>query len=404
MRGIAAAAALVGGLGGLGGCLKSPGYTYCPETGAECPASLLCLPAPIYCGTSDQQQQLLQCDDKPDLTLCSTDAIPSGVCLSQSCTACTPDYGTCPVSGWQPMSQMIGTTPSTIWVTSATDAYMAGNGPTIAHYDGLSWTQDATYAAMFPSALPLRLWVSPDGALYVIDNSGSANTLERYANGSWSTVSPGGIGLDAIWGTSANDIIVGGFRELLRYNGSTWTSVGPLSMDLSATAEFTAVWYSGDQIVAVGGGGLFWQYDGATWTDVGTPLPVPYNTASWSAVWGTSPSDVFAVSASNGSPLSTIAVHYNETTGWTPLSTPNGLTLDLVAVTGVGPSDAYVVGNSKGGTATGVILHCDAQACTSVDELDSVKLAGVSSAASATDTMAVAQAAAAAEVFRSTDM
>ncbi|HTR50568.1 MAG TPA: hypothetical protein VMJ10_07670 [Kofleriaceae bacterium] len=403
MRGIAAATALVGGLGlagGLGGCLKRVDVIECPGTHALCPLSQpVCLPEPYYCGDADMQQALSVCSGQPQLTLCSTDAIPSGVCYPDQCITCTADYGTCPVSGWQQMTQSVGKDPQAVWITSATDAFVAEGKATIAHYDGLSWT-DTT----FPGSTPTKLWRSPNGTLFVLDNDGSDN-VEVYSGGSWRQPIMTKLSfVSGLWGTSSNEILVGGTGYVLSFDLSG-NSTDMHAPDMGA--EYSVVWASDDVIIAAGVA-LLWQSVSGVWSDVGSSLKLSlgslYGLAGWIAVGGSSSNDIFAVAtASNGN---TIAVHYDGSS-WTALTVPSDATMgavNLLGVTSVGPANAIVVGNLAANSSAGVILQCNAQTCNPVYQ-PSVALSAVSAVASPIDVMALGKAVDGTTlVFRTTSM
>jgi hypothetical protein len=143
------------------------------------------------------------------------------------------------------------------------------------------------------------VWGSGRDNVWVVGNSG---LLRRFNGLDWSSpASPlGGGHLLAVWGTASNNVYLAGSTSIVRYNGSSWTTV---------------------------------------WTGAHNP----------SDLWGSGSDDVYAL-AYNGPGQRNVLLHYNGTAPWTEVTLPQGLPI-LFGLTGAGSSDVFLVG------AAGQILH-----------------------------------------------
>jgi len=160
----------------------------------------------------------------------------------------------------------------------ADDLWVVGNGGTIIHWDGSTWSE-------VESSTTEDLWgvwgASPDD-LWAVGGSGfpeATATLLRYDGASWSTVElpplerPGVKALFKVWGTGPSDVFIVGQRgTLLRWDGSA------LREELVGTSDdLISVWGTGPDRVAVVGGrsnGVISTWDGTEWrTESLSPLP-----------------------------------------------------------------------------------------------------------------------------------
>ncbi len=158
------------------------------------------------------------------------------------------------------------------------DITAVGNDGTIAHWDGSSWTLQATPTTEVLwgvwGASPSDLWAVGGAA-----RDGAKATLLHYDGSAWTEVEPPVLqrpnvfAFFKVWGTSASNVYVVGQRGVvLHYDGSVWTEelVG-------ASQDLIAVWGTGpDNIVAVGGraNGIVSIFDGTDWrTESLAPTP-----------------------------------------------------------------------------------------------------------------------------------
>ncbi|NLH48382.1 MAG: hypothetical protein GX444_07240 [Myxococcales bacterium] len=174
----------------------------------------------------------------------------------------------------------------------------------------------------------------------------------RYDNPAWTELTDQQYGgLNGVGGSSPTDVYAVGSdcadmvrpNRILHYDGST---VEEISKSLTIT-DLKAVWGSSADDVYVGGGmyfieesgGVILHFDGTHWSVVQRP-------DGWVlSIWGTSPSDVYALATANGSEI----LHYDGNTWSTMASSPE---LSLQALWGTSSSDIFAVG-------THVILHYD---------------------------------------------
>lgn len=148
-----------------------------------------------------------------------------------------------------------------IWGASATDVWMlVDNSATN------PWEKGTTLHGTGPSAEALR-WTAID--------------------------SRSAVGLDAIWGSGANDVWAVGELGTIRRVGAgdaRWEIVAS-----PTTARLRSVWGSGPKDVwAVGQAGTILHYDGASWTPSVAAFPVGPKPELY-GVWGTGPDDVWIV-------------------------------------------------------------------------------------------------------------
>jgi hypothetical protein len=253
---------------------------------------------------------------------------------------------------------------------AAGHVWKVGASGRFARYRGTTWV------AIASSAPTPRAW-GVDGQ-HVF-----GSTCSNFTGGtSWGPTACGGLG-NAVWGSSASDVIVvGAGGNFWHYDGSAWTgastgsaqtlnavwgdawndyyAVGQQGTMLHYTgtwarpanapvtsSDYTAVWGSDATHVFALASGAAWRYDGTQWTSD----PTFPSTVVPTAIWGTSPSNVWAVG--NGGEI----VHYNGS-AWAPV--PSGTTSDLSGVSGTATNDVFAAG--VGGT----VLHFDGKSWSPV--------------------------------------
>lgn len=209
------------------------------------------------------------------------------------------------------------------------------------------------------------IWGSSGDNIFVV---GEAGTILHYNGKSWSVMDSGTtVGLEAVWGSSPNDVFaVGGI--ILHYDGHQWstvnTSVPPLNAIWgSSSSNIFAVGYSNDKINA----GSILHYDGKTWDNLNRDFEFTLR-----SIWGDSASDVFAV----GDKAS--IEHYDgkvwHSMDLSPfISTQSGTNIQFNGVWGTSPTDLYIVGNSfSEGTFSEnfFLLHYDGQYWTHMPGVD----------------------------------
>ena len=163
-------------------------------------------------------------------------------------------------SAWSIMASGTARPLYNIWGRSSTDVFAVGGKGTILHYDGSYWSS-------MPSGTNhdiLGIWGSSGSDVFAVGWTNSEVILPPYYsilhyNGSFWEIMKSGIGLcHSVWGISGSDVFAAG-GENLRYDGSTWSSIGD--------GIFLGVWaYSVNDVFFVGDYGKIKHYGGSPTT------------------------------------------------------------------------------------------------------------------------------------------
>lgn len=266
-----------------------------------------------------------------------------------------------------------------VWGSSKSDVWAVGSGGTIIHYDGTTWKQTPTGV----QNTFLGVWGSGPNDVYAVSSSQVIMHSTGFASGaaSWKLVPTdnepyNSVFLRAVWGSSANDVRVGGrafdlddpdsdndtgdqfVRRTTADGGIAWR---PLLGSHTVTSIWGSsaddVWMTADNSVYVSyergkilhgtpadagagkdAGPLF---DRLTWTPVDSQ-----SSLTLESVWGSSANDVWAVGG-----LGTIRHFVTGDLRWQEVVSPTKE--DLRSVWGSGPKDIWAVGDN------GTILHYD---------------------------------------------
>jgi hypothetical protein len=180
-----------------------------------------------------------------------------------------------------------------VWGRTADDVYIGGSCGRIAHFDGDKWTPNIieTGDSIY------RIWGVPGGSTYAVagrtynasktglePGGPTVGTIFRNTNKTWdisyeyiieeryeNVSGAGDYGLMDIWGTSDNFIFAVGGKDIFHFNGSSWSveSTGPCEQN-------RAIWGSSADDIYVGGipfrqldipGSCdALHYDGTNWT------------------------------------------------------------------------------------------------------------------------------------------
>jgi hypothetical protein len=333
MRWIVAA----GLLGTLVGCLGSK--TVQCANGVVCPEGLACAEPPAYCSVPIVPADADACGSMPELTPCGS-GTGAGLCRSGTCTMCTPEQIDCPYDGWTQMLSPVNSNLLAIAVTSERDILAAGDGGTVLHYDGMSWTEVHGISA------PVEAIASSPTVQLLLTN---AKTAYRYAGGALTAVAlpPQNVDLAGAWADAANHVVCAGSSGLVTVfdgNTNTWS---PTTTSGSMGAALAAVWgRASNDVYAVGNGGAVQHFDGAWPPAINVPTP----NVILEGIWGTN-TQLFAVGHGTAAAPGA-AIISGVTAPWTRATLP-GLdhpTDDLRGVWGRG-TDVFVVGTA------GTILH-----------------------------------------------
>lgn len=151
--------------------------------------------------------------------------------------------------------------------TSPTDVYLVGDGSTILHGSGTTWTA-MTSPAQSGSRLN-AIWAIAPGDVYI---AGSGNQVMHSSGGGWVTqTAVGTTELRGIWGVAGHIWAVGSGGTILKSTGNaTWTpetSGTPNELRAVFGTSATDVWVVGD------GGVVLHSNGGGTWTAAADGVP-----------------------------------------------------------------------------------------------------------------------------------
>jgi cysteine-rich repeat protein len=233
---------------------------------------------------------------------------------------------------------------SAVWGSAPDDVFAVGGGK-ILHYDGSTWTSQAVPV---PAQGYTAVWGTGATNVYALGDK----RLDHYDGTSWSaSYTPPFQGL-ALWGSSPNDIWIGGGNDsaavfLAHWNGSAWI------VDTSQPAAVVGLWGTGsndvyalwDQDQSGNGSNVFlFHYGGATWQPVtGTSSMMLADAFRTSLIYGTSATDVFAFDPSQSSAPGPV-MHRRIGTGWTTVACCDEIQQGANGLGGVA-GDILLVGN-----------------------------------------------------------
>lgn len=293
---------------------------------------------------------------------------------------CVAEVVPCEQVEWCSVSTNVGALCelATVWGTSSNDVWAAGSTGTIVHWDGAAWTA-------IPSGVQntfYGLWGSGPHDVWAISSTDVVLHANGLVNGaaSWEHISlrqpfGGPTILRAVWGSSANDIRIGGrdyqliVPELQFFGTGNQFVRGDASdggasfRPIPGSAAITSIWGSSADDVwmtadnsthvsyergttlhgtrADAGDGSDPLQDSLVWTPVDSQ-----STLTLESIWGSSASDVWAVGG-----LGTIRHFGPADDRWQKIASPTKQALH--AVWGSGPNDVWAVGDG------GTILHYD---------------------------------------------
>ena len=292
---------------------------------------------PAFCG----DEAVVACRDTPDFQACGS----GSACYLGICTACSAELEGCSFQGWEQMQSGTSEDLNAIWVGNDL-AYAVGNDNTVLSYDGGAWRPDTGFLELAPSLNLTQVWGSSASDVYVLTSS---LVLEHYDGTAWTKLLPPSGTARAMWGTGPGKVIVAdanvptpGVWEL---SAGMWTQLSPGP----SSVNYHAVWADGpdDVFVVAALSAASWEvlrYDGSAWTTVA--LPSPCSTNPLSSIWGTGSNDVY-VAGRLGSLAQPTLCHYDGSS-WTwvfQTPSPNVGQISLATVWGRG-SDVFAAGSA----------------------------------------------------------
>jgi hypothetical protein len=170
-----------------------------------------------------------------------------------------------------------------VWGNSSSDVFAVGDGGTILHYDGVSWS------AMTSNTSNYLLGVWGSGASDVFAVGGpqptAGGTIYHY-DGTWTQMTSTPQFIYAVSGTGPADVYaVGKAGAILHYDGVAWTS-----MPSGTSTDLYAVWVRGPHdAFAVGQDGVILHLDSLGWAPIRSST-----TFALTGVWGNADSLFFA--------------------------------------------------------------------------------------------------------------
>ena len=190
-----------------------------------------------------------------------------------------------------------------VWASSASNAFVVGQGGKILHYDGTAWRAESSGTDKDLYAV----WgTAPDNVLAVGGTQGF-NTgayfgvILHYDGTTWALQSSPSLVLIRLWGSSPTDVYAVDVRGLLlHYDGANWTEQP--NRPRGTTAAFWSL--SASDIYAVGPPDSAWHFDGNGWTGqalnwLNSPPSDWVHGAYLYGVWASAADNVFAVGTTN---------------------------------------------------------------------------------------------------------
>lgn len=222
-------------------------------------------------------------------------------------------------SSWSAMSFPSTSSVYSLWGTASNNVYAVTASGEVLRFNGSSWSVSTT------SASPL--WAIYGTSASDVYATGENGVALRFNGTSWSPVNASTSGtLAGVWGSSAANLMAvgsavsGATGIAFRNTGSAWTS-----MTMPSSAMLTSIWGpSANDVYATGDAGLILRWNGSTWSTMSS------GTADllWSVSGApTGPGGAFAVGYN-----STVAAGANSSgmvlSGFRALTTASGMDLD----------------------------------------------------------------------------
>jgi hypothetical protein len=224
----------------------------------------------------------------------------------------------------------------------APDDLYAVSGATLLHWDGSAWSVVDFGGAIHPTDLQ-AIWGTSANDLWLGDSLNGQ--VHRWNGATWSTTITQTVEVTDLWGTSGV-VFASGIFGLSRWTGAAWTDASDAVVD-----QAVGLWgFGADDVWAVGDFGVLAHWTGSGWTDT-RPANNDRFVDSHASVWGAAPEDLWAVGDAG-------AISHWDGSAWTQSQVgvfPYYPFLNKVH--GSSAADVWAVGLSSDGKNTGVILH-----------------------------------------------
>ena len=259
-----------------------------------------------------------------------------------------------------------------VWGTSGTNIF-AYSDDALYHYDGSAWSKmtDSSFWSwgIWGSSIN-DIWLG--GGNYHYDSlTLSTIGYEDFGDGelsdNWGTEdwdhSPYGFGL---WGSSSNDVWAVGEGHhsnstgeskavIWHYDGSVWTE---FFVHSRSGTIFNDIWgFSESDIFAVGNPNLLYHYDGSSWHGINNLSNLPYGSEQFNGVWGTSANNVYATGHFGA------IYHYKGNYDWEEVFRPEYME-SFTGIWGTSANNIYAAG------ASGKMYHYNGSSWSMIKELN----------------------------------
>lgn len=234
-------------------------------------------------------------------------------------------------SGWTATPSNTTSTLMDLWGANSTDVWAVGDLSTIIHWDGSNWTPTA-----YSTTDIKGIWGSGSNDVWAVTASSIPNgSVLRWNGSKWSDVTPLSVfdNYYSVWGSGPSDVLVSGVKTIYRWNGTTWNTLNvPMVKNFVSSLWGTGV----NNIYAVADGNSILRWQGASWSNVYTSP-----SGNISRLIGSGPNDIWAV-GDNG-----LSIHWDGSS-WTQNGNDVSMQptpVQLQSGCGTGPDDAWIVGS-----------------------------------------------------------
>jgi hypothetical protein len=225
----------------------------------------------------------------------------------------------------------------------APDDLYAVAGSSLLHWDGAAWSTVDFGGAIDPTGLQ-AIWGTSRNDLWLGDSLNGR--VHRWNGTTWTTTITQTVEVTDLWGSSSSDVYASGIFGMSRWNGGAWTEISD-----TAVEQAEAMWgFGANDVWAVGDFGTLAHWNGQAWTDT-LPADDDRFQEDHTSVWGAASDDVWAVGDFG-------AISHWDGRRWSQRQVGDfPYHPFLNKVHGSSASDIWVVGLSSDGKNTGVILH-----------------------------------------------
>ncbi|HVO76431.1 MAG TPA: hypothetical protein VMT60_00465, partial [Candidatus Bathyarchaeia archaeon] len=161
-----------------------------------------------------------------------------------------------------------------VWASSPTDVFAVGNGGTIVHGDGSTFSP-------WPSPTTLDLWDvhgTSSTNVYAAGGGSSVGNVIHYDGAQWSVVLTSSVPFFSVWAVSPTEVYAVGPNVVYSFDGSQWTK--------SNVPARNGIWARGTNDVFVLGHSGIYHFDGTAWTLFAPPQPASLTRYELTGIWG----------------------------------------------------------------------------------------------------------------------